>query len=1044
VLRPAVRLATAVLFCVLVSTAGAAGTGVNLLGWGPPGLDGQNSGSAETFESPAPVALPDGTTVIAISGGSQHAVALTSAGDVYVWGSNLLGQLGQDPATTPASSVPVKVAGLPMGIKAIAAGGDSTLAATAGGQVYGWGRNDNGQLGVAVTTESGACPLACRFTPQPVLPNGVTATGTPGSLTIGPEEGLAWTDHGLYGWGWNGASQLCVSSLDTIIPPRSIPVPSDAMQTTLAGGNQYETIATSAGEAIGCGDPSALGLGPGGIAPDWMPALLPQGHAAVKSLSAENNTTFALLEDGSIWAYGQNLGLIRHRGDGSPSETADTPARVLLPGGVQAVTVDAGEETGLAATSAGDLYGWGSGSPLGGLVNVGPATDPVLIPLSGSPFVLDAVTVGVSVGLAVIRTTPAFTAASPPLNATVGVQYTYLFTATGYPAPTFTWAPAAPSVVTPPGLDLGSDGTLTGVPSMAGVYHFTVTASNGTGSSATVPITLTISDPGQPIAPAFFASTPPNARINTAYGGYQFKATGFPVPTFSVTDPTKLPTGMSVAADGTLSGTPSVFGPFEFDVEATNSTGHVSVHVTLGVEAPPVFDQATPTTAHRSHPYSYTFHAVGYPTAMTYTLTGGPLQTGLHFDAATGTISGSAIATSTGNEPTFTITASNGIAPDATTGPLRITVDANSAPILTTTLAPTDFVDGALYTATFLRGGEPSPTITLEQSTTPTHADWLTLDVVGNVITVSGTPPAGTTAFSFTVHGTNGMQPDAAITVDVAKGTLPGLGPIADPYIVEAGTALNLPLVVTGSGSPTLAVKSRGPGAEWITLTGPATLTGMGPWRKTTYAITLTVTNALGSVDVTLHILVADTTPPPTPSLKLGAWTPENGISPANPWLQWRPVPADSGSGLGSPGGEVQRQSLGYRSASTGALGDPNKPWTTLTGVPVYDTTLARGTTACYRVRSVDKAGNKSAWSPTRCTATYLDDRQVKRSKAWDDLANMSGKYFDDTFLRASAKGAVLTISGFHGRRVAVRAQTCPTCGSLTVTIGGTKVGTIS
>ena len=87
--------------------------------------------------------------------------------------------------------------------------------------------------------------------------------------------------------------------------------------------------------------------------------------------------------------------------------------------------------------------------------------------------------------------TPAFTASTPPTSGTVGTAYVgYTFAASGT-AP-ITFARASGSL--PPGLTLASNGSLSGTPSAAGSYTFTVSATNTVGTVTTSSITIVFSD----------------------------------------------------------------------------------------------------------------------------------------------------------------------------------------------------------------------------------------------------------------------------------------------------------------------------------------------------------------------------------------------------------------------------------------------------------------------------------------------------------------------------------------------------------------------
>ena len=92
--------------------------------------------------------------IIRISAGRTHSMAIKSDNTLWVWGENTFGQLGNGKITTYSQfnvieenndlSVPAK---LMENIVEIAAGSEFSLAVNQNGELFSWGRNDRGQLG---------------------------------------------------------------------------------------------------------------------------------------------------------------------------------------------------------------------------------------------------------------------------------------------------------------------------------------------------------------------------------------------------------------------------------------------------------------------------------------------------------------------------------------------------------------------------------------------------------------------------------------------------------------------------------------------------------------------------------------------------------------------------------------------------------------------------------------------------------------------------------------------------------------------------------
>jgi hypothetical protein len=146
---------------------------------------------------------------------------------------------------------------------------------------------------------------------------------------------------------------------------------------------------------------------------------------------------------------------------------------------------------------------------------------------------------------------------------------------------------------------------------------------------------------------------------------------------------------------------------------------------------------------------------------------------------------------------------------------------------------------------------------------------------------------------------------------------------------------------------------------------------------------------------------------------------------------------ADSGSGIGS---YQLRYLRGAWNASLGAWTYPSS-WQAL-HVTSLAVSVPVGYTYCFSMRSVDKAGNASAWTASRCTARPLDDRSGAVSSGW--LRGTSSSYYLGTYTQTTGISRTLTLKGARLDRVGIVVTKCPTCGMVGVYVGSTLVGKIS
>jgi hypothetical protein len=147
------------------------------------------------------------SNMIGIAASGNHAVALRADGSVWGWGANASGQVGNG-ATSAWVTTPTQVlapsgqSGNLAGIVAVAAGTNHSLALTSGGNVYAWGSDSAGQLGDADTS------LTSQSLPVVVQKSGVALTNVV-ALAGGAINSFALRNDGsVVSWGDNTVGEL--------------------------------------------------------------------------------------------------------------------------------------------------------------------------------------------------------------------------------------------------------------------------------------------------------------------------------------------------------------------------------------------------------------------------------------------------------------------------------------------------------------------------------------------------------------------------------------------------------------------------------------------------------------------------------------------------------------------------------------------------------------------------------------------------------------------------------------------------------------------
>ncbi len=351
---------------------------------------------------------------------------------------------------------------------------------------------------------------------------------------------------------------------------------------------------------------------------------------------------------------------------------------------------------------------------------------------------------------------------------------TQQLTANAFPSDVLQWS--VPPGTLPPGLVLNNaTGAITGVPTQAGVFNFTVTVLDTTTAlSASKPYLINVSS-GLPVTLSL--ASPPGGAVGSSYASFPFQASGgVPSYTWALQNGNNVDGLKLDPATGLLSGIPLAGGVFPVAVTATDpggSQGSASFNLNvLGITT-----NSLPSGA-LGVPYAQTLTAAGSTGTLTWSLAGnGALPQGLNLSPQ-GQIAGTPTAYGT-----FPIQINVTDVAAKLTATQGFSLSISNASVLTVTTA-SPLLDGGVgvaYSQTLQASGGTAP-YTWSATGIPSG---LQLGATTGIL--SGTPTTGgTSTISVTVTDAVGATASARLSLTVSAftispATLPN-GTVGVPY----------------------------------------------------------------------------------------------------------------------------------------------------------------------------------------------------------------------------------------------------------------------
>lgn len=297
-----------------------------------------------------------------ITAGGRNSAAKLQDGSIHIWGDNWTGLLGNGTTSSyfalPQPVIGTNAQGLHQNVKQISIGFDHEISLMQNGSVYSWGDLSTNDLPPATLTPN-PFPLQVRDSSGTLFLSNIK------QIAAGENHNVAITNNGYaYGWGFNNNNQLGAYAISNTAKPSAFKYYSGALVNNIRAGaasSTHTALLKNDSTIIFYG--SFTGYATSYYGNNFLDSTGTQPLGHIRAIAAGSNTMAAISADSTIWAWGVNN--LNQLGDGTSTNNG-FPVHVMNNAGSGPLTgvksISSKMSHAMALMSDSTVFAWGYNS----------------------------------------------------------------------------------------------------------------------------------------------------------------------------------------------------------------------------------------------------------------------------------------------------------------------------------------------------------------------------------------------------------------------------------------------------------------------------------------------------------------------------------------------------------------------------------------------------------------------------------------------------------------------------------------------------------